>query len=112
MHFNLNVFKIFVFLKFYYLLFFQFLPSPEKLRRRIVLKHKKLPEGSAAEEVTFTRVVEPGGQDLNIANSVHSGILYLQVQSTRLSRVFEYSGFSVNCYSVIRLIGIHFCEQK
>lgn len=54
------------------------LPSPEKLKRKIILKHKKLPEG--VDENTKISV-DMGGDNvhgMDISNSVQSGILYLQ----------------------------------
>jgi len=62
----------------------QFLPSPQKLSKKIVLKHKKLPEGSLGEETSValtSRASESGlaasNHGLDIANCVKSGILYL-----------------------------------
>lgn len=69
------------------------LPSPEKLKRRIILKHKKLPEGS---DDLLTRMASVGdssigyvtntagggrgfaGGNFDIANSVKNGILNVQ----------------------------------
>ena len=58
------------------------LPSPERMKRRIILKHKKLPPEGVKDETT-TRLVDvstgidnPHGMD--IAHSLNSGILYLQ----------------------------------
>ena len=61
------------------------LPSPDKLRRRIILKHKKLPDGQLDETlVTPTRATGDSTADnvhgMDISNSIHSGILYLQDQ--------------------------------
>ena len=55
------------------------LPSPEKLKRKIILKHKKLPEGYDDARVPMQSsagVYDPqaGG---DIANSVKNGILYV-----------------------------------
>ena len=55
------------------------LPSPERLKRRIILKHKKLPDGV---DETIHRVHDTTHDNvhgMDIANSVQSGILYLQV---------------------------------
>ncbi|XP_065161549.1 1-phosphatidylinositol 4,5-bisphosphate phosphodiesterase gamma-1 isoform X2 [Atheta coriaria] len=49
------------------------LPSPHQLRRRIILKHKKLPEGQ--EEATL---VTNEVNDLDLRNSVKNGIMYLE----------------------------------
>ena len=50
------------------------LPSPEQLKRKILLKHKKLPDG--ADEILQN---ESGAkQDFDIASSVKNGILYVR----------------------------------
>ncbi|KAJ2954035.1 hypothetical protein O0L34_g2246 [Tuta absoluta] len=51
------------------------LPSPHELRRKIILKHKKLPEG--AEENSFA-VRQEEGKDLDLRNSIKNGILLLE----------------------------------
>lgn len=51
------------------------LPSPHDLRRKIILKHKKLPEG--AEENSFA-VRQEEGRDLDLRNSIKNGILLLE----------------------------------
>lgn len=51
------------------------LPSPHELRRKIILKHKKLPEG--AEENSFA-VRQEEGRDLDLRNSIKNGILMLE----------------------------------
>ncbi|GAB6030572.1 hypothetical protein CHUAL_007434 [Chamberlinius hualienensis] len=53
------------------------LPSPHQLKRKIVLKHKKLPEGTD-ERVVFTR--NEDSQDCDLSNSVKNGILLLEDQ--------------------------------
>ena len=52
------------------------LPSPDQLKRKILLKHKKLPDG--ADEIL--QKFEPSGtkQDFDIASSVKNGILYVR----------------------------------
>ncbi|XP_029467242.1 1-phosphatidylinositol 4,5-bisphosphate phosphodiesterase gamma-1 isoform X2 [Rhinatrema bivittatum] len=50
------------------------LPSPNQLRRKILIKHKKLAEGSAYEEVPSTTVYSEN----DISNSIKNGILYLE----------------------------------
>ena len=59
------------------------LPSPEKLKRKIILKHKKLPEGvdenvriPIASSLSVPGDIPGGGGD-NIASSVKNGILYV-----------------------------------
>ena len=57
------------------------LPSPEKLKRKIILKHKKLPEG-VDENVRIPiasslSVPDAGGSGDNVASSVKNGILYV-----------------------------------
>uniref|UniRef100_A0A4W3JJ88 1-phosphatidylinositol 4,5-bisphosphate phosphodiesterase gamma n=1 Tax=Callorhinchus milii TaxID=7868 RepID=A0A4W3JJ88_CALMI len=49
------------------------LPSPSQLRRKILIKHKKLAEGSAYEEVSTSTYSEN-----DISNSIKNGILYLE----------------------------------
>lgn len=51
------------------------LPSPHQLRRRIILKHKKLPEG--VDENSFSMRAEEG-RDLDLRTSVKNGILFLE----------------------------------
>lgn len=51
------------------------LPSPHDLRRKILLKHKKLPEG--AEENSFS-VRQEEGKDLDLRTSIKNGILLLE----------------------------------
>uniref|UniRef100_A0A3Q3S1E8 1-phosphatidylinositol 4,5-bisphosphate phosphodiesterase gamma n=1 Tax=Mastacembelus armatus TaxID=205130 RepID=A0A3Q3S1E8_9TELE len=50
------------------------LPSPNQLKRKILIKHKKLAEGSAYEEVFTTT---PYSEN-DISNSIKNGILYLE----------------------------------
>ncbi|XP_069047232.1 1-phosphatidylinositol 4,5-bisphosphate phosphodiesterase gamma-1-like isoform X1 [Lepisosteus oculatus] len=49
------------------------LPSPHQLRRKILIKHKKLAEGTLYEEVTSASYSES-----DISNSLRNGILYLE----------------------------------
>lgn len=51
------------------------LPSPLDLRKKVILKHKKLPEG--AEENCFA-VRQEEGRDLDLRNSIKNGILLLE----------------------------------
>jgi phosphatidylinositol phospholipase C gamma-1 len=51
------------------------MPSPSQLKRKFIIKHKKLPEGS---EVGFSRIQEDNGPDIDISNAVKNGILYLE----------------------------------
>uniref|UniRef100_A0A3Q3IBH5 1-phosphatidylinositol 4,5-bisphosphate phosphodiesterase gamma n=1 Tax=Monopterus albus TaxID=43700 RepID=A0A3Q3IBH5_MONAL len=50
------------------------LPSPNQLKRKILIKHKKLAEGSAYEEVSTSA---PYSEN-DISNSIKNGILYLE----------------------------------
>uniref|UniRef100_A0A8C4EXX8 1-phosphatidylinositol 4,5-bisphosphate phosphodiesterase gamma n=1 Tax=Dicentrarchus labrax TaxID=13489 RepID=A0A8C4EXX8_DICLA len=50
------------------------LPSPNQLKRKILIKHKKLAEGSAYEEVSTSN---PYSEN-DISNSIKNGILYLE----------------------------------
>lgn len=58
------------------------LPSPYQLRRKIILKHKKLPEnGVKLEEGTVPNdgaLIRADENELDIRNSVRNGILYLE----------------------------------
>ncbi|XP_076023300.1 1-phosphatidylinositol 4,5-bisphosphate phosphodiesterase gamma-1 isoform X2 [Genypterus blacodes] len=50
------------------------LPSPNQLKRKILIKHKKLAEGSAYEEVSTST---PYSEN-DISNSIKNGLLYLE----------------------------------
>ncbi|XP_056403623.1 1-phosphatidylinositol 4,5-bisphosphate phosphodiesterase gamma-1 [Hyla sarda] len=50
------------------------LPSPNHLKRKILIKHKKLAEGSTYEEIPTSTVYAEN----DISNSIKNGILYLQ----------------------------------
>ncbi|XP_059754040.1 1-phosphatidylinositol 4,5-bisphosphate phosphodiesterase gamma-1 isoform X1 [Balaenoptera ricei] len=50
------------------------LPSPSQLKRKILIKHKKLAEGSAYEEVPTSVMYSEN----DISNSIKNGILYLE----------------------------------
>lgn len=50
------------------------LPSPFQLRRKIILKHKKLPEGQ--DESSF--LVKNEGSEMDLRNSIKNGIMYLE----------------------------------
>ncbi|XP_041953720.1 LOW QUALITY PROTEIN: 1-phosphatidylinositol 4,5-bisphosphate phosphodiesterase gamma-1 [Alosa sapidissima] len=50
------------------------LPSPNQLKRKILIKHKKLAEGSSYEEVSTST---PYSEN-DISNSIKNGILYLE----------------------------------
>uniref|UniRef100_A0A8C6VB80 1-phosphatidylinositol 4,5-bisphosphate phosphodiesterase gamma n=1 Tax=Naja naja TaxID=35670 RepID=A0A8C6VB80_NAJNA len=50
------------------------LPSPNQLKRKILIKHKKLAEGSAYEEMPSSAVYSEN----DISNSIKNGILYLE----------------------------------
>jgi len=52
------------------------LPSPEKLRRRIILKHKKLPEGIDENAGVMLDLDSSKTQDLS--DTVKNGMLYMQ----------------------------------
>nr|CAD7429247.1 unnamed protein product [Timema monikensis] len=51
------------------------LPSPHSLQRKIILKHKKLPEG--VDEGSFM-VRNDEGKDMDLRNTVKNGVLYLE----------------------------------
>lgn len=50
------------------------LPSPYQLRRKIILKHKKLPEGQEEAAV----LIRSDGNELDLRNSVKNGIMYIE----------------------------------
>ncbi|XP_045463914.1 1-phosphatidylinositol 4,5-bisphosphate phosphodiesterase gamma-1 [Harmonia axyridis] len=50
------------------------LPSPFQLRRKIILKHKKLPDGQEEAAV----VIRTDGNELDLRNSVKNGIMYIE----------------------------------
>ncbi|KOC61102.1 1-phosphatidylinositol 4,5-bisphosphate phosphodiesterase gamma-1 [Habropoda laboriosa] len=52
------------------------LPSPYVLRRKIVLKHKKLPDG--VDETSFLIRNDESRQEMDLRNTVKNGILYLE----------------------------------
>lgn len=52
------------------------LPSPYLLRGKIVLKHKKLPDG--VDESTFIARSSQNPQEMDLRNTVKNGILYLE----------------------------------
>jgi len=55
------------------------LPSPEKLKRRIILKHKKLPEG--VDETTGVPLDYDSARNMDLSESVKNGILSMQEES-------------------------------
>ncbi|XP_043670796.1 1-phosphatidylinositol 4,5-bisphosphate phosphodiesterase gamma-1 [Vespula pensylvanica] len=52
------------------------LPSPYALRKKILLKHKKLPDG--ADETSFLIRSDESRQEMDLRNTVKNGILYLE----------------------------------
>lgn len=58
------------------------LPSPEQLKRRIILKHKKLPENGNVEEVvpssSSIRQPEDFSKDIDLSNTIKNGVMYLK----------------------------------
>lgn len=52
------------------------LPSPYALRRKILLKHKKLPDG--VDESSFLVRNDESRQEMDLRNTVKNGILYLE----------------------------------
>lgn len=52
------------------------LPSPQALRRKIILKHKKLPDG--VDETSFLIRNDESRQEMDLRNTVKNGILYLE----------------------------------
>ncbi|ELU04856.1 hypothetical protein CAPTEDRAFT_22409, partial [Capitella teleta] len=55
------------------------LPSPNQLKRKIILKHKKLPSGASDNEWKFSVPNDEANvMDSDLSNSVKNGILYLE----------------------------------
>lgn len=54
------------------------LPSPYQLRRKIILKHKKLPEFDETNRHSDGILVRTDENDLDVRKSLKSGILYLK----------------------------------
>ncbi|KAF7987870.1 hypothetical protein HCN44_003733 [Aphidius gifuensis] len=52
------------------------LPSPHALKRKIILKHKKLPDG--VDETKFIARNNPVNQEMDVRNTLKNGILYLK----------------------------------
>ncbi|XP_011505251.1 PREDICTED: 1-phosphatidylinositol 4,5-bisphosphate phosphodiesterase gamma-1 [Ceratosolen solmsi marchali] len=52
------------------------LPSPYSLRRKILLKHKKLPDG--VDESSFVVRNDESRQEMDLRNTIKNGILYLE----------------------------------
>ena len=52
------------------------MPSPQALRRKIILKHKKLPEGEDENSIIMRN--DDSRQDLDLRNTVKNGVLYLE----------------------------------
>lgn len=58
------------------------LPSPEILRKKIIIKHKKLPDG--VDEDSFVVRNDDSKQEVDLRNSIKNGILYLEDHVDRL----------------------------
>ena len=52
------------------------LPSPSTLRNKILIKHKKLPDG--VDEDSFVIKNDDNKQEMDLRNSIKNGILYLE----------------------------------
>lgn len=50
------------------------LPSPYSLRKKILLKHKKLPEGQDESSL----LIQNDGSEMDLRNSVKSGVMYIE----------------------------------
>lgn len=53
-----------------------YLPSPYALRKKILIKHKKLPDG--VDEDSFIIRNDDSKQEMDLRNSIKNGILYLE----------------------------------
>ncbi|XP_048731959.1 1-phosphatidylinositol 4,5-bisphosphate phosphodiesterase gamma-1-like isoform X4 [Ostrea edulis] len=58
---------------------FKKLPSPEQLKRKVILKHKKLPSEGRNAELVEVRV-DDVARDGDVSNSVKTGVMYLEDQ--------------------------------
>ncbi|XP_051158448.1 1-phosphatidylinositol 4,5-bisphosphate phosphodiesterase gamma-1 isoform X2 [Leptopilina boulardi] len=58
------------------------LPSPDVLRKKIIIKHKKLPDG--VDEDSFVIRNDDSKQEVDLRNSIKNGILYLEDHVDRL----------------------------
>lgn len=52
------------------------MPSPDQLKWKIIIKHKKLPEGT--EDKVIVSRSDEGCQETDVSNAVKNGILYLE----------------------------------
>jgi len=57
------------------------LPSPDQLKRRIILKHKKLPDG--ADEGSFVSKNDDFSKEMDLSNTIKNGIMYLEDQESQ-----------------------------
>ncbi len=53
------------------------LPSPEQLKRKIILKHKKLPENGTIEEVPV-KLPDEVSKEMDLSNTIRNGVMYLK----------------------------------
>ncbi|XP_061198199.1 1-phosphatidylinositol 4,5-bisphosphate phosphodiesterase gamma-1-like isoform X2 [Saccostrea echinata] len=58
---------------------FKKLPSPEQLKRKVILKHKKLPSEGRNAELVEVRV-DDVTRDGDVSNAVKTGVMYLEDQ--------------------------------
>ena len=62
------------------------LPSPERLKRKILLKHKKLPEGA---DENFVVVGDPDSSNLSdLSDSVKNGVLSIEEEGEWVPHFF------------------------
>lgn len=66
------------------------MPSPLQLKRKFIIKHKKLPEGSEAA-LNASRIQEDAAPDIDISNAVKNGILYLEDPIDKVSFISPFS---------------------
>ncbi|XP_076470498.1 1-phosphatidylinositol 4,5-bisphosphate phosphodiesterase gamma-1-like [Babylonia areolata] len=74
------------------------LPSPQQLKYRIILKHKKLPDGVDGNEWKYTVATEDNSNlDVEVSTSTKSGILYLEDPVDHIWRphIFVLSGYKL-----------------
>jgi hypothetical protein len=99
------------------------LPSPERLKRRIILKHKKLPpEGTRSLDEETSKIAVTVANDaandnvhgMDIAHSVASGILYLQDLGEFSSHSCVSSQYPLNHLTnlVLGILHVDFCAMS
>jgi len=69
------------------------LPSPQQLRRRIILKHKKLPENAVVEEI---KLPDEFPRDIDLSNTRKNGVMYLKDDIDWVPHFFVLNGIHLS----------------